>query len=751
MKWRIGQKIVAAFAVPFAAVVLTGLVAIRGTRELSAFSSASRYSDALASVGELHADTELKLALFAATGQPAYFRGYSGALAQLQIDLSYLMSLAEEDSSRRLGAERLKALIGEEIAFGRSLAGLPRERAVIRAAEIIRTAHGPQHATAVRKAISALRTDERKRLASRFFPGASSVKAAAAFTSIGIALAAVAVVLAGAWTRHTINRSFAGLLNAIKRFRDRVLDLNPGSQPYAAEQLGPGLDEMSAVLASFQAELKQSSQILRLVLDSMADGVVVADRDGKLVLLNRSAIDIFGGSPAKADVTTWAGTFEFRYADGRPLRAAKDLPLVIAARGRVVRNAAFMIRDRQIQRERYVVASASPIVDESGLRGGVMVLTDMTERDKAQQALAESEEKFRAFVETTNEWIWSVDAGGHLTYSNPALFSILGYLPAQVAGVDIKDFVHPGDRARFSEQLESIGAERTGAMGLVFRYQHEHGTERWLESNIVPILEEECVTGYRGTARDITARQIVEAEVRRLNEQLRKRIDQLNALNKELEAFSYSVSHDLRAPLRSIDGFSQALLEDYEDRLDADGQDYLRRVRAASQKMAGLIDDLLNLSRVARNEISRRPVDVTELVQSVAAVLRESQAGRNVEFVAAEGIRADADPRLLRIAFENLLGNAWKFTRNRRDARIEVGMLRRLDETAYFVRDNGVGFDMAYANKLFGAFQRLHTNDEFEGTGIGLATVQRIIGRHGGRVWAEGAVGEGATFYFTLG
>jgi light-regulated signal transduction histidine kinase (bacteriophytochrome) len=167
--------------------------------------------------------------------------------------------------------------------------------------------------------------------------------------------------------------------------------------------------------------------------------------------------------------------------------------------------------------------------------------------------------------------------------------------------------------------------------------------------------------------------------------------------------------------------------------------------------MAGLIDDLLNLSRVARNEISRRPVDITELTHSVAAALNEAHPGRNVEFVAAGGMRADADSRLLRIALENLLGNAWKFTRNRPDARIEIGSYWRAGELIYFVRDNGVGFDMEYANKLFGAFQRLHTADEFEGTGIGLATVQRIISRHGGRVWAEGAVGQGAAFYFTLG
>jgi PAS domain S-box-containing protein len=691
MRLRVGQKIVAAFAVPFAAVLLTSLVAVNGVRELSALNSAAQFGNVLGAVGDLHSDAELKLALFVATGQPANLRAYTAAVTRLQPELSSLVNLARADSARRQGVERIRTLVAGEVESARTLAALSRERAAARAAETLRAGHLLEHSTAVRAAISSLRRDERQRLAKRFLAGASSTPAAAAVVSAVIVFAVAAVVLACVWMRRTINNAFAGLLSAMKRFRDGVFDSNPGGQPDAAEGFAPGFDDMAVALTALQSELKQSSQILRLVLDSMADGVVVADKAGKLLLLNRSAVDIFGATPSNVNVKSWDKTYDLRYADGQPLRAERDLPLLIATQGRTVRNVPFVIRNPEGPHERCVIGSASPIVDESGLRGGVMIVTDMTERDRVQQALAESEEKFRAFVETTNEWIWSVDPAGTLTYSNPALFFILGYLPEQLLGANITDFVHADDRAEFSRQLATIGADRKGAMGLVFRWQHVHGTERWLESNIVPIVDaDECVAGYRGTARDITTRQMVEAEVRRLNEQLRKRIDQLNAVNKELEAFSYSVSHDLRAPLRSIDGFSQALLEDYEDRLDGDGKDYLRRVRAASQKMAGLIDDLLNLSRVARNEISRRPVDITELTHSVAAALNEAHPGRNVEFVAAGGMRADADSRLLRIALENLLGNAWKFTRNRPDARIEIGSYWRAGELIYFVRDNGV-------------------------------------------------------------
>jgi len=210
------------------------------------------------------------------------------------------------------------------------------------------------------------------------------------------------------------------------------------------------------------------------------------------------------------------------------------------------------------------------------------------------------------------------------------------------------------------------------------------------------------------------------------------------------------VAHDLRAPLRGIDGFSQALLEDHSEQLDSDGRRYLRRVRESAQHMAQLIESLLSLARITRGEIRRETVDMSELARMTAERLEAFQPDREVEFVITKGLVATGDSRLLGIVLENLLANAWKFTRARSAARIEFSATRESGETIFFVRDNGAGFDMAYAAKLFGVFQRLHTTDEFEGHGIGLATVQRIIRRHDGRIWAEGKVGEGATFYFTV-
>lgn len=236
-----------------------------------------------------------------------------------------------------------------------------------------------------------------------------------------------------------------------------------------------------------------------------------------------------------------------------------------------------------------------------------------------------------------------------------------------------------------------------------------------------------------------------------LDQRIRDRTLQLEAANRELEAFAYSVSHDLRAPLRRIDGFSQAILEDCADRLDDEGRRYLHRVREGTRHMGELIDALLTLSRVTRSELNRSRVDLSVLAQEITRELQDTWPERTVSTIIEPEMWADADPRLLRIALENLFRNAWKFTRKNESARIEFATLEQDGKTVYFVADDGAGFDMRYAERLFGVFQRLHSTEEFEGTGVGLALVQRIVHRHGGEVWAEGAVDGGACVYFTLG
>jgi light-regulated signal transduction histidine kinase (bacteriophytochrome) len=251
---------------------------------------------------------------------------------------------------------------------------------------------------------------------------------------------------------------------------------------------------------------------------------------------------------------------------------------------------------------------------------------------------------------------------------------------------------------------------------------------------------------------DLLARQAADIiDSKQVEDQLQQRTIELEASNKELEAFSYSVSHDLRAPLRSITGFSNVLLEDYSKELDDEGKSYLKKISDSGELMGQLMDDLLKLSRVTRSDLTMEKLDLSNMAQKIISDLVKEEPKRKVKVTIAPDITANGDKNLLGLALQNLLGNSWKYTGKTAEPRIEMGTVEHDGKMAYFVRDNGAGFDMTYANKLFMPFQRLHKATEFAGTGIGLATVQRIIRRHGGEVWAEAKVGEGATFYFTLG
>jgi PAS domain S-box-containing protein len=378
------------------------------------------------------------------------------------------------------------------------------------------------------------------------------------------------------------------------------------------------------------------------------------------------------------------------------------------------------------------------------------------ERIRAETALSESDERLRLALAASRMGTWTRELeGGDQILSSPELDAILGLQPGEFAGTEaaLYAFVHQEDR-ELVRRAFALALESGKDYEVEFRFLPRNRPVGWMLGRGRAYYNAEGKPiRLAGVAIDITARKEAEQEVSRLNAELEKRVRartrQLEAMNRELEAFAYSVSHDLRAPLRSIRGFSEVLLEGHAAQLDSVGQDCLRRTCESSQHMERLIDDLLKLSRVGRNELRWQLVDLSRLAESLADELRKADPGREVEFVIAPHLHAEGDQRLLRLALENLMRNAWKFTSKKPLAKIEFGLAIE-PEQAFFVRDNGVGFDTAYADKLFGVFQRLHSASEFPGTGVGLATVQRIVNRHFGRVWATAVANQGATFYFTL-
>jgi len=408
------------------------------------------------------------------------------------------------------------------------------------------------------------------------------------------------------------------------------------------------------------------------------------------------------------------------------------------------------------------------------LTGFSKVTRDLTERklieDQLRQSKLEADiakENYRLLIESVKDYaIIRLDPLGTIRSWNTGAERIMGYRADEVLGQHFSKFYPLDDVENGKCDFELKYAEMESVFeGEGWRIRKD-GTKFWANLILTCLRNDQGeLVGFSKITRDITNRKDAELALRESESRYRAMADkvmersrqfeemnkQLVALNKEMESFSYSVSHDLRSPLRSIDGFSQILLEDYQDKLDSEAQNYLDRIRMETQRMAQLIDNMLDLSRLNRAEIHEEELDLSKIARETANLLREQEPTRNVVFEIQDQVIANADKSLMRSVLQNLMGNAWKYTSKHPSARIEFGARQENDKTVYFIKDDGAGFKMQYANKLFGVFQRLHGVNEFPGSGVGLATVQRIIHRHGGEVWAEAEVERGATFYFTLG
>lgn len=508
-----------------------------------------------------------------------------------------------------------------------------------------------------------------------------------------------------------------------------------------------------------QAEttLRESEERFRLVVRAAPSAMIAVDHEGKINLVNVKAEELFGyrkegllGRPVEILIPE-------RFRSGH-LQDRQNFSAQPASRSMGAGRDLFCLH--KDGHEVPVEIGLTPYESSDGLFT-LALIVDITERKAAEAALLRVHEELETQVQERTaalseanallqmlldhmpDHIYFKDAQSRYIRTSRSQAKALGLSdPTEVVGKSDFDFFSHAQLSYEKEQEIIQSGRPLVDMEEWIVWPDGRGT--WISTTKVPLFDQAGqIIGTFGISRDITDRKQAETA-------LQKAKIELESANKELEAFSYSVSHDLRAPLRAIDGFSQALLEDYGYQLPEEGHNYIVRVRQGAQRMAELIDDLLNLSRVTRAPIKLVRVDLSQLVMNIAAELQQTHPERNVRFDIAQNLNARGDPHLLQIVLENLMNNALKFTAKREQAIIEFGSKHENAETIYFVRDNGAGLDMAYASKLFGAFQRLHAMTEFPGTGIGLATVQRIIHRHGGRVWVEAEVNKGATFFFTL-
>lgn len=579
-----------------------------------------------------------------------------------------------------------------------------------------------------------------------------------------------------------LGNHFSSMAEAVKSREEMLKEQN--------DELGATEEELRQQLDEYhksQDDLRESNEALQALIVNAPVAIIAVDPKGIVTIWNPAAEDIFGWSREEVLGRDYP-IVPPEYTD----ECRESLQHVLS--GGVISGS----ERRRMRKDGSLIAvsiSASPLRNARGdIAGSMSVFVDISERKRAEEALQEASEKMQMLIETIPDPVYLKNGQGQwmlVNFAGLCLFDLENIPYKGKTDTELAEYSPDFRDALMFSAGSDEEAWQKGGLAIREETINKPGEKSFTFETIkVPLFNNDgSRKGLIVVGREITERKRAEEEIRKLNEELEQRVVQrtaqleaanreleievrqreqaqeeinwlndnlqrramaLEATNQELESFSYSVSHDLRAPLRHIEGFSQMLLDECNDQLSQHGKHYLSRVLAANKRMALLIDALLNLSHLSQSKLRLRKVSLSRIAQEITKELKQAYPERHVTFKITEGISCYGDPQLLRVVMGNLLGNAWKYTGKQESATIEFGMSEIEESLVYFVQDDGAGFDMEYADKLFGPFQRLHGADEFEGTGIGLATVQRIIHRHGGRVWAEGEVGKGATFYFTL-
>jgi PAS domain S-box-containing protein len=498
--------------------------------------------------------------------------------------------------------------------------------------------------------------------------------------------------------------------------------------------------------------LMESELLFRQFFENANEGILIMDVEtGRICDYNKSALELLGTSGTEILQKTPTDLSAKYQADGRLSKHAVTEIIKKAIEGENLFFEWLFLNSSGTEIPCEVRLSLIKNQDRLLLRGSIV---NITERIQAKQKLEDQQNFYSSLIANINDGIAIIGNHGRLIYQSPSADKISGFTYEEVKDKTIFELVHPDDLADLTITFKEISARPGIPHNRQFRFVHKDGHYVWIEGTITNMLHDKSINGFIANYRNIEERKKTEAQITELNTTLEKKVQErtieLLDANKELEAFSYTVSHDLQAPLRSTCGFAKILLTDYKDKLDDEGKQFLQIISDSSTRMSQLIRDLLAFSKLGKADLIKKEINMLEVIQVVLDEMRFTFSDKSFKFVTHSIANALGDLHLIKQVWFNLISNAIKYSSKKETPLIEIGCLHQNNQTVYYVKDNGAGFDMKYATKLFGVFKRLHNNEDFEGTGVGLATVHRIITRHGGRIWAEAKPGEGATFFFTL-